>query len=112
MLNQGRWKAESMSRSYNQPAIQSVSVSDDTLMVELTDERGVFVPLAWFPRLLAGTQAERDMWRLIGTGSGIHWDELDEDISVAGLLAGRASGESQRSLQNWLTHRAAASPQP
>ena len=97
-----------MSRSYNQPAIQSVRVSDDTLMVELTDERGVFVPLAWFPRLLAGTQAERDMWRLIGTGSGIHWSELDEDRSVAGLLAGRASGKRE----HWLTHRAASSPQP
>ncbi len=101
-----------MARSYDQPGIQSVTVSDDTLMVELTDERGVFVPLAWFPRLLAVTQAERDNWRLIGVGSGIHWAELDEDISVAGLLAGRASGESQRSLQHWLMHRATANPQP
>ena len=91
---------------------QSVRVSDDTLTIELADGRALSVPLAWFPRLLAGTQAERDKWRLIGTGSGIHWSELDEDISVASLLAGRASGESQRSLQHWLTQRAASTPQP
>lgn len=100
-----------MARSYHQPAIQAVIVSDDTLMVELTDERGVFVPLAWFPRLLAGTQAERDNWRSIAVGSGIHWTELDAHTSVASLLAGRASGEKERSLQHWLTHQAAANPE-
>jgi len=63
------------------------------------------VPLAWYPRLLHGTPAERDRWRLIGRGEGIHWPELDDDISVEGLLAGRPSGESQRSFARWLAGR-------
>ena len=82
-----------------------VAVLDDTLTVDLVDGRTVSVPLAWYPRLAHGTPTDRSNWRLIGRGEGIHWADLDEDISVEGLLAGRASGESQSSLDTWLRSR-------
>lgn len=85
---------------------QNVEVTEDALRVDLVDGRSVSVPLAWFPRLANGRPAERANWRLIGRGEGIHWPELDEDISVEGLLAGRRSGESQASLARWLASRA------
>ncbi len=85
--------------------IRGVSVTGDTLEVELTDGRSVAVPLGWYPRLLHGRPAERDNWELIGQGEGIHWPALDEDISLEGILAGRPSGESQKSLQRWLQAR-------
>jgi len=87
-------------------AARDASVDEDQLRVELSDGRELRVPLAWFPRLLHGTPAERSNWCLIGGGSGLHWPELDEDISVEGLILGRPSGESQRSLQRWLESRA------
>ncbi len=87
---------------------QHVSVTDDALVVDLVDGRTVSVPLSWYPRLAHGTSAERSKWRLIGRGEGIHWPDLDEDISVAGLLAGWPSGESQNSLSRWLESRRAA----
>jgi len=90
------------------PNAERVSVTDDTLSVELSDGRSVTVPLTWFPRLLHGTAVERERWRLIGRGEGIHWEGLDEDISVESLLAGRPSGESQESLKKWLQKRKAA----
>jgi hypothetical protein len=82
-----------------------VTVTEDTLTVDLVDGRTLSVPLDWYPRLAHGTPAERDAWRLIGRGEGIHWELLDEDISVEGLLAGRASSESQASLERWLGSR-------
>jgi hypothetical protein len=82
-----------------------VYVTGDTLTVELSDGRSISAPLAWYPRLSHATQQERGHWRLIGQGEGVHWDDLDEDISVAGLLAGKASGESQASFRKWLTGR-------
>lgn len=84
---------------------QQVTVTDDSLVVDLVDGRTVSVPLAWYPRLVHATAEERAKWRWIGRGEGIHWDDLDEDISVEGLLAGRASGESQGSLDRWLRDR-------
>ncbi len=84
---------------------QTVTVTADSLVVDLTDGRTVSVPLAWFPRLLQGTPQERAQWRLIGNGQGIHWPALDEDISVANLLAGQRSGESQSSFKRWLEKR-------
>jgi hypothetical protein len=83
------------------------TVSKDALVVDLTDGRTISVPLAWFPRLLHGTAKERNKWRLIGDGEGIHWPDLDEDISVEGIVLGRRSGESQRSLKEWLEQRTA-----
>ena len=84
------------------PYAQNVTVTEDTLCVELNDGRSISVPLAWFPRLLHATIKERNNWRLIGRGHGIHWEDIDEDISVEGLLAGRPSGESQSSFKKWL----------
>ena len=84
-----------------------VVISENTLSVDLEDGRTVAVPLSWYPRLLHGTDAERTRWRLIGDGEGINWPDLDEDISVEGILAGSPSAESQRSLQAWLASRQA-----
>jgi hypothetical protein len=84
---------------------QHVTVTDDSLTVDLVDGRTVSVPLAWYPRLAHATASERENWRLIGRGEGIHWPDVDEDVSVEGLLAGRPSGESQASFQRWLLSR-------
>lgn len=83
----------------------NVKVTKGTISVDLTDGRTIIAPLAWFPRLVHGSAGERQNWRLIAGGRGIHWPELDEDISVANLLAGRSSGESQASLKKWLSSR-------
>jgi hypothetical protein len=83
-----------------------VAVSEDTLSVELADGRTITVPLAWYPRLEHASAKERASWRLLGGGRGIHWPALDEDVSVANLLAGRPSAESQSSLKKWLEGRA------
>lgn len=88
-------------------AAKGVMVGEDSLVVELSDGRTITVPVTWFPRLLHGTPAERSNWRLIGSGEGIHWPDLDEDISVASLLAGRRSGETGDSLRRWLESRIA-----
>ena len=87
------------------PYAINVKVTRETLSVDLSDGRTISVPLAWYPRLVHSTSAERKNWRLIGKGQGIHWKDLDEDISVEGLLAGRPSGESQNSLRKWLEAR-------
>jgi hypothetical protein len=91
------------------PMAQDVAVTEHTLRVDLSDGRTISVPLAWFPRLMHASASERDRWRLIGSGHGIHWEDLDEDISVEGLLAGRPSGESQKSFSKWLLAREARS---
>ncbi len=85
---------------------QNVQVTDEALIVDLSDGHTVSVPLAWFPRLMHGTPAERSKWRLIGDGEGIHWPDLDEDISVENLILGKPSGESQKSFKKWLEARA------
>jgi len=66
----------------------AVEVTQDELVVSLVDGRKIVVPLAWFPRLLHATVALRNGWELLGDGVGIHWDEIDEDLSIAGLLRG------------------------
>ena len=80
-------------------------VSEDTLSIELSDGRTISVPLDWYPRLTHATKKERTNWRIIGRGHGIHWENLDEDISVEGILAGNPSGESQSSFKKWLDAR-------
>ena len=87
------------------PRVEDVRVTNDSLVVDLSDGRTISVPLEWFPRLLHATPGERSNWRLIGRGHGVHWEELDEDISVEGLVAGRPSGESQRSFKKWIDQR-------
>ncbi len=73
------------------PLARGVEVTADELQVRLADGRRIIVPLAWFPRLLAADAAGRANWRLLGDGEGIHWPAADEDLSVAGLLAGTRS---------------------
>ena len=89
------------------PEAQDVTVTNDTLQVELSDGRTISVPLAWYPRLVYAAQQERDNWELIGGGQGIRWPDLDEDLSVEGLIAGRQSGESQSSFKRWLAAKQA-----
>ncbi len=91
------------------PNAEQLSVTEEALIVDLSDGRTISVPLAWYPRLVYASPEERTHWRLVGKGQGIHWEDIDEDISVEGLLAGRPSGESQSSLKKWLAGR---SPTP
>lgn len=86
-----------------------VEVSDDTVSVELSDGRAIAAPLAWYPRLAHASADERGRWRLLGGGRGIHWPAIDEDISIANLLAGQPSAERQSSFKKWLMGRAKAS---
>lgn len=98
-----------MSTSANEillPTAEDVKVTRNAIKVDLSDGRTISVPLMWYPRLLHATAEERGNWRLIGRGRGIHWEDIDEDISVEGLLAGHPSGESQTSLKKWLQKRA------
>ncbi len=91
------------------PLATSARVTDDTLSVDLSDGRSISVPVAWYPRLSHATTEERSHWRLIGNGRGIHWPDLDEDISVENLLMGQPSGESQASFKRWLDQRTTSS---
>jgi len=83
----------------------NVVITDDSLTVVLNDGRSISAPLAWYPRLLHGTLDERKNWRLIGDAEGIHWPDLDEDISIENLLLGKRSGESPASFEKWLKNR-------
>jgi len=85
--------------------VQDVRLTSKALEVVLRDGRTLSVPLEWYPRLAHGSPRERQRWRLIGGGIGIHWPDLDEDISISGLLAGLPSGESAKSLKQWLASR-------
>lgn len=87
--------------------IYKLTITDDTLSVDLSDGRSLSVPLAWYPRLQHGSNEERNDYRLIAGGNGIHWDRLDEDISVKNLILGQPSGESQKSFKRWLNNRVA-----
>jgi hypothetical protein len=84
---------------------QSARVSEEALTVDLMDGRTIVVPLIWYPRLWHGTQRERNHLEIFGDGAYIHWPALDEDLTVAGLLAGRRSGESPQSLKKWMESR-------
>jgi len=68
--------------------VRNVHVTEDTLAVDLADGRTIIVPLAWYPRLLNATSEQRAHWKLSGAGYGIHWPDVDEDLSTAGLLRG------------------------
>ncbi len=90
------------------PSAENVTITDDTLSVDLSDGRTISVPIAWYPRLSHAENKERESWMLIGRGHGIHWEDIDEDISVEGLIAGKPSGESQISFKKWLEARGKA----
>lgn len=88
-----------------EPMAVAVTVTDEKLTVDLADGRSIVVPLEWYPRLLYGSPEERQNWHLLGDGYAIEWPDLDEHIGIEGLLAGRRSGESKKSLERWLANR-------
>jgi hypothetical protein len=88
-----------------EPIAVEVNVTDDELVVGLSDGRSLTVPLAWYPRLFHASDSERQNWQLLGDGYAIEWPDLDEHIGIEGLLAGRHSGESSQSLKRWLASR-------
>ena len=99
----------SLAAELREACAQRVTVSEDSLTVDLMDGRTIIVPLAWYPRLWHGTPEERDRFEIIGNGTLIHWPDLDEDLSLSGILAGRPSGESRQSLKKWLAERSGPS---
>ncbi|MGG6263622.1 DUF2442 domain-containing protein [Leptolyngbya sp. AN03gr2] len=91
-----------------EPCAEQVTVTRDRLIVDLADGRTLSVPLAWYPRLMYASEAERQNWEILGDGYAIEWSDLDEHIGIEGLLAGRRSGESEKSFQRWLSSRSSA----
>ena len=89
----------------NRDWIVSVSFEKDSLIVNLQDGRKIGIPLEWYPRLVQATDKERNHYILIGEGEGIHWPDLDEDISLEGILKGQRSGEAPNSFRDWLSQR-------
>ena len=89
----------------NEPLVVDLTITDESLTVGLGDGRSLSMPLAWYPRLEQASEAERANWNLLGGGYAIEWPDLDEHIGVAGLLAGRRSGESEVSFKRWLDSR-------
>lgn len=87
------------------PMAKAISVTDQRLIVELQDGRSLSVPLEWYPRLMHANSAERNNWVLWGDGYAIEWPDIDEHLSVEGLIAGRKSGECQASFEQWLASR-------
>ncbi len=87
------------------PIAVAVTVTDRDLLIVLEDGRSIAIPMEWYPRLLHGTVAERQNYQLLGDGYAIEWPDLDEHIGIEGLLAGRKSSESQRSVERWLEGR-------
>lgn len=88
-----------------EPIANQVMISDNNLIVNLADGRSLSVPLNWYPRLMHASPQEQQNWELLGDGYAIAWADLDEHIGIEGLLAGKRSGESLRSLERWLTTR-------
>jgi len=78
--------------------IKSVRISEDAISVDLADGRTISAPLAWYPRLLHATAQQRENWRIAGGGYGIHWPDLDEDLSAQGLLQGAPAPHGVRKV--------------
>ena len=85
--------------------VKDVLITDSLIAVTLEDGRTISIPIGWYPRLAHGTPEERQNFQISGAGYGIHWPDLDEDIGVAGLLAGKKSTESRASFERWLKQR-------
>jgi len=77
--------------------VRAVSFTEDSLVVDLMDGRSISVPLVWFPRLLNASEKERNNWRITAAGYGIHWPDVDEDLSTEGLLRGAPAPAPRRS---------------
>lgn len=90
--------------------VVDVSFDQDALSVRLKDGRTISVPLAWYPRLFQATAEQRNNWKIAGGGYGIHWPEIDEDISTEGLLRGAPSPVPRKSKETWGTGRKTTSP--
>jgi hypothetical protein len=88
-----------------EPVANQVTVTGEQLIIDLTDGRKLSVPLDWYPRLMHASAEELHNWQILGDGYAIEWSDLDEHIGIEGLLAGRRSGESQRSFERWLSTR-------
>ncbi len=88
-----------------EPLATKVQVTEDRLIVELADGRSITVPISWYPRLMNGTVQERQHCQLLGEGYAIEWPDLDEHIGIEGLLAGRRSSESKKSISQWMEER-------
>ena len=95
----------SLAAEKREPRARSVAVTEESLTVDLVDGRTIIVPLVWYPRLWHGTNQERNRFEIFGDGAYIHWPDLDEDLTVDGLLAGLPSGENPKSLKKWLEGR-------
>jgi hypothetical protein len=95
--------ADLIEHELERPEIEAVTISDDSLHVDLKDGRTIITPLLWYPRLRYATEPERQRFQILR--NVIYWPELDEEICVRGMLLGRMSGESQQSLQRWLAQR-------
>ena len=87
------------------PVVAAVEVCETAITLVLNDGRKIVAPLSWYPRLVHATEQERNNFRLMGGGRGIHWPEVEEDISLESVLAGRRSMESPASLKRWLAAR-------
>jgi hypothetical protein len=90
--------------------VSYVAADNESLIVTFADRRRLSLPLEWYPRLKHATPSERNNWRLIGHGEGVHWPDLDEDLSAEGFLAGRKSSESRQSIKTWLQQRSKETP--
>ncbi len=87
------------------PIAVAIDVTDESISIRLADGRFITAPLEWYPRLAHATPAERNHHEVLGHGSAIGWPDLDEHLSIESILAGRSSGESQRSFKHWLASR-------
>ena len=94
----------------NVPDAMTIQVTDDALIAELSDGRTISVPLCWYPRLVHATLEERDNWELIGTGEGVHWPDLDEDLSIEGILGRQEVRRKPTLLQAVLEAKQAGLP--
>jgi hypothetical protein len=106
-MSKGSGKREMTTLVIDEASLRAVraQVTEEALVVDLADGRSLSVPLGWYPRLLQASMEERRRLRLIGGGEGIHWELLDEDVSVEGIVAGRRSMESVESFRRWLQAR-------
>jgi hypothetical protein len=95
----------SLAAEQREPRARSVTVTEESLTMDLVDGRTIIVPLAWYPRLWHGTPKERNRFEIFADGAYIHWPDLDEDLTVAGLLAGLPSAENPQSVKRWLEGR-------
>lgn len=112
-ITNDNWEMHGMSTSTMEPMSAtaiSVEVTKHAIAFELSDGRKISAPMAWFPRLFHATPNERRNWRLIGDGYGVHWPDVDEDVSVEGVLHGKMSVESPESLRRWLKQRDKSKP--